>query len=74
MKTIAQIRCKIIPYDDKQFIKENMGRLKLASYLINRKNADSRRCGENTCVVDYVWDQTKSKKGFKTYDYHKLKN
>ena len=28
----------------------------------------------NSCVLDYIWNEVKYKKGFKKYDYDKLKN
>lgn len=44
-----------------------MGRLKLESDLVNSNNKQVK-----THVIDYVWDQVKGKRGFKTYDYNKL--
>ena len=51
----------------------NMGKLKLESYLLNKQRPITRP-GENTCVVDYVWNQVKGQRGFKSYTYDKLKN
>ena len=28
----------------------------------------------NTCVIDYVWEQVRGRRGFKTYTYEKLKS
>lgn len=50
-----------------------MGKLRLESYLLN-KQRPIKSHGVNTCVVDYVWDQVRGKRGFKTYTYEKLKN
>ena len=50
-----------------------MGSLKLESYLLN-KQRPIKSYGANSCVIDYVWDQVRGRKGFKTYTYDKLKN
>ena len=50
-----------------------MGKLKLESYLLNKQRPITRH-GENTCVVDYVWDQVRGKPGFKSCTYDKLKS
>ena len=38
------------------------------------KQRPIKKHGVNTCVIDYVWDQVRDKKGFKSYNYEKLKN
>ena len=53
-------------------MKHFMGGLKLESYLLS-KQRPIKSYGKNTCVLDYVWDQVRGKKGFKSYDYEKLK-
>ena len=68
-----KIGCKIIHHNEKHFKKQRMGSLKLESYLLS-KQRPIKRHGENTCVIDYVWDQVKGKRGFKAYEYDKLKN
>ena len=50
-----------------------MGKLKLESYLLN-KQRPIKSHGVNTCVVDYVWDQVRGQRGFKSYTYDKLKS
>ena len=65
--------CRVIPFKKKHFKKQEMGGLKLESYLLN-KQRPIKSHGKNTCVIDFVWDQVKGKKGFKTYDYDKLKD
>ena len=50
-----------------------MGKLKLESYFLSKQRPVKSR-GDDMCVIDYVWDQVKGHKGFKTYDYEKLKN
>ena len=73
IEVINKIGCKIITYDNQQFMDHRMGKLKLQSYLLC-KQKPIKSHGKNTCVVDYVWDQVKGKRGFKTYDYDKLKS
>lgn len=70
---IKKIGFKIITHNNKFFMKHSMGSLKLESYLLN-KQRPIKSHGKDTCVVDYVWDQVRDKKGFKTYSYDKLKN
>lgn len=70
---ITGIGCKIIKLEKKQSITHKMGQLKLESYLLSKKRP-IKKYGVNTFVVDYVWDQVKGKRGFKTCDYNKLKN
>ena len=72
-ESIEKLGGRIVPYNKKQFLSQSMGKLKLESYLLN-KQRPIKSHGVNTCVVDYVWDQVKGKRGFKTYNYDKLKN
>ena len=69
---IVKIGCKIITYNKQFFMHHFMGALKLDSYLLS-KQRQIKSYGKNTCALDYVWDQVRGKKGFKTYDYEKLK-
>ena len=69
---INKLGCRIVPFNKKQFLPQKMGKLKLDSYLLS-KQRPIKSHGVNTCVVDYVWDQVRGKRGFKTYDYAKLK-
>ena len=50
-----------------------MGKLKLESYLLS-KQRPIKSHGVNTCVIDYVWDQVRGRRGFKTYTYETLKS
>ena len=70
---IKKIGCKIITHNKKFFMKLKMGKLKLESYLLN-KQRPIKSHGKNTCVVDFIWDQVRGQRGFKTYTYDKLKN
>ena len=70
---IIKIGCQIIKLDKKQFKHHKMGKLRLESYLLN-KQRPIKSNGINTCVIDYVWDQVRGQRGFKTYTYEKLKS
>ena len=70
---INAIGCKLIKLDKKQFKHHKMGKLRLESYLLN-KQRPIKSHGANTCVIDYVWDQIRGSRGFKTYTYEKLKS
>ena len=71
-QSISKIGCKILTHNKAFFMKHRMGRLKLESYLLSN-NRKIKSHGESSCVLDYVWDQVKGKRGFMTYDYDKLK-
>ena len=70
---VTHIGCKIMELSERKVIKHKMGNLKLESYLLN-KQKPIVQYGQNTCVVDYVWNQVRGKRGFKKYSYDKLKN
>ena len=72
-QVISKIGCDILTHNKEFFIKHKMGGLKLESYLLSNSRKIKSH-GENTCVLDYVWDQVRSQKGFRTYDYDKLKD
>lgn len=72
-ESVTHIGCKIVNLDKKRVIKHKMGKLKLESYLLN-KQRPIKSHGVNTCVVDYVWDQVRGQRGFKTYTYDMLKS
>ena len=69
---IKKIGCKIVTHNKQFFMHHFMEGLKLESYLLS-KQRQIKSYGDNTCVLDYVWDQVKGKRGFKTYNYDKLK-
>ena len=70
---ITKIGARIIQLNEKHFKHHKMGKLKLESYLLN-KQRPIKSHGVNTCVIDYVWDQVRGRRGFKTYTYDKLKS
>lgn len=49
-----------------------MGALRLESYSL-RDQKKIKSYGDNTRVFYYVWNQVKGKRGFKSYNYKKLK-
>ena len=73
LESIQAIGCKIMELSERKVNKHKMGKLKLESYLLNKQKPITKY-GENTCVVDYVWNQVRGKRGFKRYTYDKLKN
>ena len=72
-ESVTQIGFDITRLNKKRPQKHKLGKLKLESYLLNKQRPITRH-GENTCVVDYVWDQVRGKRGFKSYTYEKLKS
>ena len=70
---ITAIGAKILTHNPKFFAKHKMGGLKLETYLLSNSRKIKSH-GENTCVLDYVWDQVRGQKGFRTYNYNKLKD
>ena len=72
-EVISKIGARVITHDPQFFDQHFMAGLKLESYLLS-KQRKPKSYGSESCVIDYVWDQVRGKKGFKTYDYNKLKN
>ena len=50
---IKSIGCQIITQNVKFFMKHNMGKIKLESYLLC-KQRPVKSYGVNTCVIDYI--------------------
>ena len=59
---IGKIGSKIITHYKQFFMEHEMGGLKLDSYTFN-KQRQIKNHGENTCVLDYVKDQVRGKRG-----------
>ena len=72
-ESVTQIGFDITRLNNKRPQKHKLGKLKLESYLLNKQRPITRH-GKNTCVVDYVWDQVRGHRGFKSYTYDKLKS
>ncbi|XP_068684491.1 uncharacterized protein [Montipora foliosa] len=72
-EVITRIGGKVITHNPQFFAHHFMAGLKLESYLLS-KQRKPKSYGSDSCVIDYVWDQVRGKRGFKTYDYKKLKN
>ena len=72
-ESVTQIGFEITQVKNKKPQKHKLGQLKLESYLLNKQRPITRH-GKNTCVIDYVWDQVRGQRGFKSYTYEKLKS
>ena len=72
-EVITEIGGRVITYNPQFFAHHFMAGLKFESYLLSNQRKP-KSYGSDSCVIDYVWDQVRGKKGFKTYDYKKLKN
>lgn len=70
---ITKVGCKILTHNKQFFMEHFMEGVKLESHLLS-KQRKIKSHGETTCVVDYVWDQVRGKRGFRSYDYEKLKS
>ena len=70
---ITEIGGRVITYNPQFFAHHFMAGLKLESYLLSNQRKP-KSYGSDSCVLDYVWDQVRGIRGFKTYDYNKLKN
>ena len=56
----------------KMFFKDHIaGALKLNTFFLDKQSQIKQR-GDNTCMVDFVWHNCKSKEGFQKYTYQKL--
>ena len=62
---ITKIGCEIVTHNIQFFMHDFMGSNRLESYMFN-KQTQVKNYGNNSCVIDYVWDQVKGKRGFKT--------
>lgn len=72
-QSVSELGFNIISLDKKQPGNTKMGSLKLESYLLNKQRPITKH-GAKSCVVDYVWDQVRGKRGFKTFTYEKLRD
>ena len=72
-EVITKIGARVITYDPQFFAHHFMAGLKLESYLLSNQRKP-KSYGSDSCVIDFVWDQVRGKRGFKTYDYKKLKD
>ena len=72
-QSVSELGFNIISLDKKQPGNTKMGGIKLESYLLNKQRPITKH-GVKSCVVDYVWDQVRGKRGFKTYTYKNLKD
>ena len=71
-EVITKIGARVITYEPQFFAHHFMAGLKIESYLLSNQRKP-KSYGSVSCVIDFVWDQVRGKRGFKTYDYKKLK-
>ena len=71
-EVITKIGARVITYEPQFFAHHFMAGLKIESYLLSNQRKP-KSYGSDSCVIDFVWDQVRGKRGFKTYDYKKLK-
>ena len=71
-EVITKIGARVITYEPQFFAHHFMAGLKYESYLLCTQRKP-KSYGSESCVLDFVWDQVRGKRGFKTYDYKKLK-
>ena len=71
-EVITEIGGRVITHEPQFFTHHFMAGLKLESYLLSNQRKP-KSYGSDSCVIDFVWDQVRGKRGFKTYDYKKLK-
>ena len=70
-QTIEEVGANIITHKKSFFKHHKMGRLKLESFFLDNENKFRVR-NTDTCVIDYIWSQVRSQRGFETYTYEKL--
>ena len=86
--SIFELGFVILKLEKRDFIYHKMGKLKLENYLLqNQRSIKSHGTVENyllqnqrsikshgtdLCVIDYVFDAIRDKRGFKRYDYKRL--
>lgn len=68
-ESIMQIGCKIIQYK-KFFIDQNMGLLRLELFLMV---SNIKSFSKSSCVVDYICNRFRGKKGFRISSYNIFK-
>ena len=72
-EVITEIGGRVITYEPQFFAHHLMAGLKFESYLLSNQRKP-KSYGSDSCVIDFVWDQVRGKRGFKSYDYKKLKD
>lgn len=70
---MEEIGATVITQNKRHFKDHKMGALKLESFFLDKQRKIKLR-DTDTCVVDYIWEEVRGKRGFKTYIYEKLYN
>ena len=68
---ITKLGAKVMTYEKQFLMRHHMMEVKLESHLLAKLGKIKSR-GNNCCVPDFIWDQVKGRRGFKSYTYEKL--
>ena len=63
---IVSVGTKITKHQEQHFINHKVGALKLNTYFFD-KQFPIKQSGDNTCMIDFVSHQCRSRKWFRTY-------
>lgn len=70
-ETISEIGATITTHNEQFFKDHSVGALKINAFFLDKQFQIKQR-GDNTCTVDFVWQNCKGKRGFQKYIYQKL--
>ena len=70
-QVISKVGAKVLTHNKQYFAQHFMEGVKLENHLLS-KHRKIKSHGNTTCVQDFIWDQVKGQRGFKTYTYKKL--
>lgn len=70
---ITHVGARIAKHNPRHFKNHKVGALKLKSYFLD-KQFEIKQRGDHTCMVDFVWYHCRGKRGFRMYNYEKLKD
>ena len=72
---ITKIGADVVQYEQQDIIDHKMGNIKLDSYIVNYHNDKQKikQYDKDSCIINYIWNEIKYKKGFLKYTYEKSK-
>ena len=70
---ISELGFDIMKLEKRDIVHHKMGSVKLENYLLQHQRPIKSQ-GKDLCVIDYVFDTIKDKRGFKRYDYNRLRD
>lgn len=73
LERISGLGGQFITYVPKHFMDIRMKGVMLKCFFLDT-HRKIKAFGENICVVDFIWDQCRGKRGFRSYDYNKLRD